>query len=95
MSRIFHTRTGTKGRFNIFNYSNPKADQLLLAHEEATSDTSAKNAYHDLHALLAEDLPYVFLWRLNTKSAWRNEVHNNIISPYYYFTEFDAWGYSE
>jgi peptide/nickel transport system substrate-binding protein len=95
VSRIFHTRTGTKGRFNIFNYSNPKADQLLLAHEEATSDTSAKNAYHDLHALLADDLPYVFLWRLNTKSAWRNEVHNNIISPYYYFTEFDAWGYSE
>ena len=95
ISPIFHTRKGTKGRFNIFNYSNTKADELLLAHDNASTDVSALNAYHDLHALLAKDLPYIFLWRLNTKSAWRNEVNNNIISPYYYFTEFDAWGYTQ
>jgi hypothetical protein len=44
---------------------------------------------------LAENLPYLFLWKLDTKSAWRNEVRNNTIAPYYYFTEFDGWKLEE
>ena len=88
---MFQTRTGGKGAFNIFNYSDPKVDALLEAHDMATTDTAAQDAYHDLHALLATELPYLFLWKLDTKSAWRKEVRNSTISPFYYFTEFDSW----
>jgi hypothetical protein len=41
--------------------------------------------------LLAKELPYLFLWKLDTKSAWRTEVRGNTITPYYYWTVFDAW----
>ena len=49
------------------------------------------DAYHKLHKLLSQDLPYLFLWKLDTKSAWRTEVRGNIVAPYYYFTEIDSW----
>lgn len=94
VNALFHTREGKEGALNIFNYSNTQVDTLLNNYHTAQTDTEAKNAYHKLHALLAEELPYLFLWRLNTKSSWRNEVRNNVITPYYYFTEFDGWTFS-
>jgi len=92
VNQMFHSRDGAgRGAFNIFNYDNAEVDQILQRYTAARTDTEAQDAYHDLHALLAVDLPYLFLWKLDTKSAWRNEVRNNTISPFYYFTEFDGW----
>jgi peptide/nickel transport system substrate-binding protein len=88
---LFQTRAGGHGWLNIFNYSDPTADGLLTRFDEAKSDTEAQDAYHELHALLADELPYLFLWKLDTKSGWRMEVKGNTITPYYYFTEFDGW----
>ncbi len=89
---MFHSRQGGRGAFNIFNYANDEVDKLLMAHDSAATDTEAQDAYYTLHEFLADDLPYLFLWKLDTKSAWRKEVKNNTISPFYYFTEFDTWG---
>ncbi|MEQ1571673.1 MAG: ABC transporter substrate-binding protein [Myxococcota bacterium] len=88
---MFQTRGAGKGAYNIFDYSNPAVDAILNRYDAARTDTEAQDAYHDLHAMLADELPYLFLWKLDTKSAWRNEVRSTIISPYYYFTEFDGW----
>ncbi len=89
---LFQTRSGTTaGTRNIFNYSNPSADQLMVEYNQARTDTAAFDAYHKLHALLATDLPYMFLWKLDTKSAWRTEVRGNVIAPFYYWTEVDNW----
>jgi peptide/nickel transport system substrate-binding protein len=93
VNALFHTRSGGQGTLNIFNYSNKEVDRILGDYDVARTDTEAKNAYHELHAYLSQDLPYLFLWKLDTKSAWRNEVRNNTISPYYYFTEFAGWKY--
>lgn len=93
VNAMFHTRDDGKGlgSLNIFNYSDSKVDEMLGRFDAAKTDTDAEDAYHDLHAYLADELPYVFLWKLDTKSAWRNEVRNNTIAPYFYFTEFDGW----
>ena len=91
---LFHTRRGTEGKKNIFNYSNTEVDGILREFDSALTDTAAKDAYHKLHEKLADELPYLFLWKLDTKSAWRTEVRGNIISPYYYFTEIGSWKYS-
>lgn len=88
---LFHSRKSGKGSLNIFNYSNAEVDQLLAKFDAARTDTEARDAYHELHEKLADELPYIFLWKLDTKSAWRNEIRNNTIAPYYYFTEFDGW----
>ena len=90
---LFQTRSETKfqGRHNIFNYSNPEVDATLVEYEKARTTDTAKNAYHKLHSQLADDLPYLFLWKLDTKSAWRAEVKDITISPYYYFTDINRW----
>ncbi len=91
---LFHSRSKDgKGALNVFNYNSTVTDAILGKFDAAKTDTEARDAYHELHASLSDDLPYLFLWKLDTKSAWRNEVRNNTISPYYYFTEFDGWRY--
>ena len=93
VNELFFTRSRGKGTRNIFNYADAEVDRLLAQYEAAKSDTAARDAYHKLHSKLAEDLPYLFLWKLDTKSAWRNEVKGNTIAPYFYFTQFDSWRY--
>ncbi|MEO0606319.1 MAG: ABC transporter substrate-binding protein, partial [Myxococcota bacterium] len=88
---LFHSRRSGEGSANLFNYANPEVDTLIEQFDAARTDTEAQDAYHALHATLARDLPYLFLWKLDTKSAWRNEVRDNLIAPYFYFSEFDAW----
>jgi peptide/nickel transport system substrate-binding protein len=92
---LFHSRTQYDGVRNIFDYSNPEVDAILGDFEKARRVNSAKDAYHNLHVKLAEELPYLFLWKLDTKSAWRKEVRNNLITPYYYFTVIDDWKYAK
>ncbi|MEC7241193.1 MAG: ABC transporter substrate-binding protein [Myxococcota bacterium] len=90
---LFHTRTGGRGGLNIFNYSSTAVDTLLAQFDGARTDTQAQDAYHELHEVLADDLPYLFLWKLDTKSAWQTSVRGNMISAYYYWTDFDSWKY--
>ena len=90
---LFQTRQGAKGTLNLFNYSNPAVDQSIAEYNAARTDTAANDAYHKLHQQLADDLPYLFLWKLDTKSAWRTEVRGNTIAPYFYWTEVDSWKY--
>lgn len=92
---LFHSRKGAEGKRNIFDYANPEVDKILAQYDTSRTDTAAQDAYHSLHKVLAEDLPYLFLWKLDTRSAWRTEVRNNIIAPYYYFTEIDGWKYGK
>ncbi|MEC7987996.1 MAG: ABC transporter substrate-binding protein [Myxococcota bacterium] len=94
VNNLFQTRSANKGTRNIFNYSNPEVDAILERFDDSRTVSDAKNAYHDLHAKLDEELPYLFLWKLDTKSAWRKEIRSNIIAPYYYFTMIDDWKYS-
>lgn len=91
VSPLFETRSSARGTLNIFGYSHDGVDAQIAAYEGAKTDTEAQDSFHALHALLADDLPYLFLWKLDTKSAWRMEVKNNTITPYFYFTEFDGW----
>lgn len=93
VNHLFETRSANTGKSNIFNYSNADVDALLLEYEKSRTVQSAQDAYHKLHSKLAEELPYLFLWKLDTRSAWRTEVKGNIIAPYHYFTEIDSWKY--
>lgn len=94
VSPFFHTRAEGQGARNLFHYTNPKVDQLLEAHGQARTDIEARDVYHELHEVLAEDRPYLFLWQLNPMSAWRKEVRSAVISPYYYFSTFARWEYT-
>ena len=92
LEALFHTPKEGKGRLNIYNYSNPEVDALLAAQSAATTEFDAQNAYWELHALLNEDRPYLFLWAFDSSwSAWDKSIENVVITPYYYFSDLEYW----
>jgi len=87
VNELFHSM----GRQNMFRFKSEGVDKVLAEYNDAVTDTEQRDAYHKLHRLLSVELPYLFLWKLDTRSAWRTEVRGNIVAPYYYFTEIDSW----
>lgn len=87
VNELFHSM----GRQNMFRFKSDGVDKVLAEYNDAVTDTEQRDAYHKLHKLLSVELPYLFLWKLDTRSAWRTEVRGNIVAPYYYFTEIDSW----
>lgn len=94
VNALFESRKDGRGSLNLFNHSSPAVDAALAQYNAARTDTAAVDAYHALHKVLADELPYLFLWKLDTKSAWRAEVKANTIAPYFYWTQVDDWRYA-
>ncbi len=89
---MFHSRTEDGlGALNIFNYKDADTDKLLDRFDAAKTDVEARDQYRVLHAHLAEDLPYLYLWSVDRRSAWRNEVQDVTIGSDRYFGTFDEW----
>ncbi|WP_197029341.1 ABC transporter substrate-binding protein [Alicyclobacillus macrosporangiidus] len=55
--------------YNIPGYKNPELDDLLLKGRTALSDADRVKAYQDAQALMAKELPYLFLWYPETIMA--------------------------
>jgi len=59
---IWHSsKTGEK-EFNFVSYSNPEVDELLEKGRRTFDINKRKRIYYRLQEILAEDLPYVFLY---------------------------------
>ena len=43
MNDQFHTRKGSEGKLNIFNYSNSDVDAILGEYDKARTDTAAQD----------------------------------------------------
>ncbi len=84
---LFHSG----GTQNFITYKSKDVDDLL-AKAMAETDPTAKVAYmKEVHRLLAQDQPYVFLWTLRNYTALRREVESVFVQPFYYFTQFPDW----
>ena len=74
MGGLFHTRQDGRGSLNLLGYSNARADALIERFDAARDEPERLRAYRALHALLAEDLPYLFLWQELGVAAWRKDL---------------------
>lgn len=84
---LFHS-AGTQ---NFVGYTNKEVDGLLDK-AIAETDPAAKVTYmQEIHRLLAQELPYVFLWSLRSYTALRREVESVFVQPFYYFSQFPDW----
>jgi peptide/nickel transport system substrate-binding protein len=84
---LFHST----GEDNFFRYSNPTADQLIEGLKFDPASIEAHFAAWELHTLIAQDRPYLFLWKLDAWSAWATHVQPVIITPKTYFADFESW----
>jgi peptide/nickel transport system substrate-binding protein len=81
----------SKGSKNFISYNNPQVDQLLTKGSQAIDPQQRKQIYRQVHRVLNQDLPYIFLWSLDSYSAISTRVENVTIHPFAYFSFIKDW----
>ncbi len=59
---IWHSSKTKKGEYNFVGYKNPEIDKLLVAGRRTFDIEKRKKIYYRIHAILAEEQPYAFLY---------------------------------
>ena len=81
----------SRGARNFGGYANPVVDDLL-DRAAATRDPQEKKALlRELHGVVHEDVPMIFLWTLDSYSAVSRKVKGVDIHPFYFFTWVADW----
>jgi peptide/nickel transport system substrate-binding protein len=81
----------SKGGLNFTGYSNARVDELLDIARSTPNPHSKKEAMRELHSLVQEDAPMLFLWTLDSYSAMSTGVKNVMVHPFYFFTWAQQW----
>jgi len=88
---LFHSRAIGPGKNNFGAYKNPEID-ALLDEARATLDIEKKRTiYRKLHEILAEEVPYTYLWTLTNYAAFNKKIRRVIIHPTRFFTYIKDW----
>lgn len=88
---LFHSTEAGPGRNNLGAYANAEADRLLESSRTAASSEALRTVYGELHRLLHEDVPYVFLWSLHRYAAVSSRIENVRLHPFYFFSYVSSW----
>ncbi len=59
---IWHSSKTKKGEYNFIGYKNPEVDRLLVEGRRTFDTERRKKIYYRIHAILAEEQPYAFLY---------------------------------
>jgi peptide/nickel transport system substrate-binding protein len=74
---IWHSSQRKEGQYNFVDYANPEVDRLLEEGRREFDAEKRKAIYHRIHAILADDLPYIFLYFPEALPV----VHKRFIGP--------------
>ncbi len=88
---LFHSTEAGPGRNNLGAYANAEVDRLLEEGRAAPNSESLRAIYGELHRLLNEDVPYVFLWSLHRYASVSSRIENVRLHPFYFFSYVSAW----
>ncbi len=58
---IWHSGQTGPNQYNFVSYSNPEVDTLLIQGRQTFGEEKRKPIYHKIHALITDDVPYIFL----------------------------------
>ena len=77
----FHSAYRPPRGFNRGGYANPEVDRLIESGATAGGETERRRIYGALQRILAEDLPYVYLWHRDVVVARRARVRGFRLLP--------------
>ena len=91
ITSLFHSSSAKPWGNNFVKYRNSEVD-ALLNEVGSTSDFDKKRAiYHRLHAILADESPYVYLWTLKHHAAHRKLISGVRVEPFNFFKHIAEW----
>ncbi len=88
---LFHSQEAGAGGNNLGAYANAEVDRLLQESRTAPNSEALRAIYGELHRLLHEEVPYVYLWSLNRYAAVSSRIENVRIHPFYFFSYVGNW----
>jgi len=91
ISSLFHSAEIGDWRNNFGGYSNPEVDALIVESKLTLDYEKRRTINRKLHAILAEEQPYDFLWTLTNYSAYHRKLRRVQIHPYKFFSFADEW----
>lgn len=91
ISSLFHSAEIGAWKNNFGGYSNPEVDGLIVESKLTLDHEKRRTINRKLHALLADESPYTFLWTLTNYSGYHKKVRRVAIHPYKFFSFADEW----
>lgn len=91
ISSLFHSAEIGPWKNNFVAYSNPEVDSLIVESKLTLDHEKRRTINRKLHAMLAGEAPYTFLWTLTNYSAYHKKVQHVAIHPYKFFSYADEW----
>jgi peptide/nickel transport system substrate-binding protein len=81
----------SEGARNFSSYDNEKVDELLDKARDTTDPHEKKAALREVHRMVHDDTPMIFLWTLDSYAALSTRVGSVVIHPFYFFTFVNDW----
>ena len=91
ISSLFHSAEIGAWKNNFGAYSNPEVDSLIVEIKRTMDHEKRRTINRNLHTIIAEESPYVFLWTLTNYTAYNKKIRNVVIHPYKFFSYADKW----
>lgn len=73
---LWHSNSDKLGRFNLVGYQNKKVDELIEKGAKTIDRKELSKIYKDIYKIIAEDLPYLFLYIPNSITVVNKEIKN-------------------
>ena len=91
ISSLFHSAEIGSWKNNFGGYSNPEVDGLIVESKLTLDHEKRRTINRKLHAIIADEAPYTFLWALTNYSGYHNKLRRVAIHPYKFFSFADEW----
>jgi peptide/nickel transport system substrate-binding protein len=91
ISSLFHSGEIGAWKNNFIGYSNPEVDGLINESKLTLDHEKRRTINRKLHAILAEENPYTFLWTLTNYAGYHKKLRRVAIHPYKFFSFADEW----
>jgi peptide/nickel transport system substrate-binding protein len=91
ISSLFHSGEIGAWKNNFGGYSNLEVDGLINESKLTLDHEKRRTINRKLHAILADENPYTFLWTLTNYAAFHKKVRRVAIHPYKFFSYADDW----
>ncbi len=91
ISSLFHSAEIGPWKNNFGAYSNPEVDSLIVESKLTLDHEKRRTINRKLHAIIADESPYTFLWTLTNYAAFNKKLRRVAIHPYKFFSFADDW----
>jgi peptide/nickel transport system substrate-binding protein len=91
ISSLFHSAEIGPWKNNFGAYSNPEVDSLIVESKLTLDHEKRRTINRKLHAIIADESPYTFLWTITNYAAYNKKLRRVAIHPYKFFSFAEVW----